>query len=247
MDRQAIDKANQALLDKRAELGIEARPKPGPASVGEADRLNFLGQMLDSGRSLPPSVVLSGDRTRWESFNSDRHPDLIAGVKAIKKWYNEGIPAGRSMLISGGYGSGKTHLAQAIKDLYGYRAVYYEETSLFKSIQDGWKDSNGTSEQAIRSAMSRAELLVFDDLGSYGTNNLAWVQNLYRPIFDGRCDQGKPCLFVSNIPLDGLIERLGGRNFDRLCGALEAEYYIDLFDVPSYRMRHLKKTVAKGA
>lgn len=198
--------------------------------------------MLDNGRSLPPPEVLSGDRARWDSFNSDRHPSLIKAVKALKRWYNEGIPAGRSFLMSGAYGCGKTHLARAINDLYGYRSMYHEETRLFKSIQDGWKDSNGTSEQAVRSAMLRAELLVFDDLGSYETNSLAWVQNLYRPIFDGRCDAGKACLFTSNIPLDeGLVERIGGRNFDRLCGALETEYYVDLFDVPSYRMRHLER------
>lgn len=244
-ERDLILKGNEQLMAKRRELGIGVE-KTRPATRPDDPRLDFLGQILDSGRSLPASEVLSGDRTRWDAFNSDAHPALIRAVKAIKRWYNDGIPAGRSLLMSGGYGCGKTHLAKAIADLYGYHAVYADETELFKSIQDTYNRHSQESEEAIKMRLRRAKLLVFDDLGSYETQNLAWIQNIYRAIFDGRCDQSLPCLFTSNMPLDGLIERIGGRNFDRLCGALETEYYIDLFAVPSYRIRHLVKSVAKG-
>lgn len=197
--------------------------------------------MLSSENSLPiSSEVLSGDRTKWDSFNSDRHPDLIKAVKTIKRWYNEGIPAGQTLLISGNYGCGKTHLAQAIHYLYGLHSIYAEETGLFKAIQETYNQRGGESEEAIKLRMVRAKLLVFDDLGSYETQSLAWVQNIYRAVFDGRCDQGRPCLLTSNTPLDEFIGRIGGRNFDRLCGALETEdNYIDLFNVPSYRTRKM--------
>ena len=210
-----------------------------------ADYWNALAAGEETGN---PKETVCGNRARWEAFDSDRHPALVGAVRTIKQWYNQRQPVGGALIIAGGFGCGKTHLARAIADLFGYAAVFYEETKLFKSIQDGYSGQGDSEATYIRRAW-RSPLLVFDDLGSYETDRgLAWVQNIYRQLFDRRYEAGKAFVITTNLSLkagpDGRSEieqRVGGRNFTRIMGAVEhPEYYINLFDVPDYRLRNFR-------
>jgi DNA replication protein DnaC len=189
--------------------------------------------------------IINGSISKWHSFDSDRHPDLINAVKTIKRWYNERLPQGGALIISGNYGCGKTHLCQAIKDLYSIYAIMFDEMELFKNIQAGY-NGYGTSEAAYMKQARRAKLLIYDDLGSYETDNLRWVQGFYRQLFDKRYEEGKGYLITTNLSLKNryknepspFAERVGGRNFSRIMGATELnEYVINLSNVPDYRLR----------
>lgn len=190
-------------------------------------------------------VVISGDLAMWQSFDSDRHPDLQKAVKVIKRWYNERLTCGGALVLAGGYGCGKTHLAKAICDMMPTKAIMFEETKLFKDIQNGYS-GNGNSEYAFMRQARQAQLLIYDDLGSYETENFGWVQGIYRQLFDQRAEQGKPFLITTNLSLktfgnnpSQFATRLGGRNFSRVMGAVDLPCYIvNLFNVPDYRLRN---------
>jgi DNA replication protein DnaC len=187
-------------------------------------------------------MTLSGDRSRWDAFNWDRHPALRTAKRSIVDWYN-GLPDSGALVLAGNYGSGKSHIAEAIYDLYGYwRTSLYEEVALCKAIQRTYDDRSMTEDGLIRQALFRPELFILDDLGTYETNNRAWLLNVYQRIFaDYMTVQKKPILVTTNLPLmkKGVFdvrERIGGRSFSRLCAALHRGAVIDLFAVPDIRI-----------
>jgi len=247
MDRNELLKANEALHRRRKAEGVGNGPQSisRPASrlvETEGQTVVDYFEALAGGNGQNPAHVIDGSRAMWDSFNSDRHPKLQEAVRIIKKWYNQRLDVGGALIIAGGYGCGKSHLAKAVADLYGWQAVFYEETKLFKAIQQGY-GGHGDSEHTIFMKARRAPLLIYDDLGSYETDNDAWIQNIYRQLFDRRFEEGKGFLITTNLALKGtpseFEERVGGRNFTRILGAVEhPEYYVNLFGVPDYRLRH---------
>lgn len=257
MDRSEIKAANEALLAKRKALGI-GRPQHLTAPIqaivvnNGMTAVDFF-QALQAGE-LPVSDQAAGPETKrvkWDSFNSDRHPILQKAVKTIARWYNERISDGGAIILSGNCGSGKTHLAGAIAELYGYGAMYLNEVDMVASIQAGYGGPGGRSLESITSYCRRSKLLIYDDLGAYETDNLKWMQNIYMSLFNGRQEAGLATMVTTNLPLlqkiieagkntvySPLENRLGARVYSRLIGAVGSmEYCVNLFGVPDYRQR----------
>jgi len=167
---------------------------------------------------------------------------LKAGKRIIVDWYND-LPDSGALILAGNVGCGKTHLAEALANLYGpWRISFFEEIELVKKIQSSYSD-NSTSEDAIIQTLFRSELLILDDLGTYRTQNTDWLLNIYNRIFnDYMAVRGKPVLITTNLLMFGddemtLENRIGARSFSRLCAALGSQKrYVDLFDVPDYRI-----------
>lgn len=201
----------------------------------------------------PPSLVpvnLGSNLAKWEEFNWDRHPKLRPAKRVIVDWYN-GLPDSGAIVLAGDVGCGKTHLADAIADLYGrWRISYYGEVELAKKIQATYGDKT-RSEDSIIAEVFRPELFILDDLGTYQTTNTNWLSNLYNRIFnDYLMVKSKPLLITTNLPMidaqeDGkpavgsLAERIGTRSFSRLCDGLrniKLGRYVDLFGIADFRI-----------
>jgi DNA replication protein DnaC len=245
MDIQA---AQAELMRRRAANNAEKQPVPLAERIelhlNEQEKAYWLA--LDSGSDFGdlkvPAEVITGRRELWNAFDDERHPDLQRAVKKIKVWYNDLIPVGGGIILAGGYGCGKTHLAKAIKQLRGPNVVMWSENDLVAAIQDTYS-GNGSSHRIIRDIF-RAELFIFDDLGAYQTSNIEFIQRVYLDLFDARCDEGKAFMITTNLDdsCGELIDRVGGRVYSRIMGAIgKDEYYLDLFDVPDYRLRNFKR------
>jgi DNA replication protein DnaC len=185
---------------------------------------------------------MGSNLAKWEAFNWDRHPKLRPAKKVIVDWYN-GLPDSGALVLAGDVGCGKTHLADAIADLYGrWRIAYYGEVELIKEIQAAY-DQPGQSEDTVMRLIFRQELLIIDDLGTYRTNNTDWLDNIYGRIFnDYLYTKKNPILITTNLPMfreGGMAERIGARSFSRLCdalGKLSEGRYIDLFGIEDMRV-----------
>jgi DNA replication protein DnaC len=185
---------------------------------------------------------MESNLARWEAFDWDRHPKLRPAKRVIVDWYN-GLPDSGALVLAGDVGCGKTHLADAIADLYGrWRISYFEEIELVKKIQASY-DGKGQSEESIIRGLFRSDLFILDDLGTYETKNTAWLSNLYNMIFnDYLTVKAKPLLITTNLPMfgdGGMAERIGARSFSRLCealGDLDQGRYIDLFGIADKRV-----------
>lgn len=175
-------------------------------------------------------------------FDWDRHPKLRPAKWVIVDWYNK-LPDAGALVLAGDVGCGKTHLAEAIADLYGrWRLSFYEEIALIKHIQETYSDQS-KSEEKIFKDLFRPTLLVLDDLGTYRTDNASFLSNVYNRIFNEYLTVlGKPILITTNLPIfgkKGMENRIGVRSFSRLCdalGKLSEGRYIDLFGITDYRI-----------
>lgn len=186
-------------------------------------------------------VNLGSNLARWEAFNWDRHPKLRPSKRVIVDWYN-GLPDSGALVLAGDVGCGKTHLAEAVADLYGrWRLSFYEEITLIKHIQDTYGDK-GKSEEKIFVDLFRPSLLILDDLGTYATDNASFLSNVYNRLFNEYLTaMGKPMLITTNLRMfgeAGMEKRIGIRSFSRLCDALGKSKdgrYVDLFGISDFR------------
>ena len=187
-------------------------------------------------------MSLGSNLAKWESFDWDRHPKLRPAKRVIVDWYN-GLPDSGALVLAGDVGIGKTHLSDAIADLYGrWRIAYYGEVELVKEVQATY-GKNNQSEEAIMRGILRKDLIILDDLGTYQTQNMAFLDNIYNRIFnDYLYVKSKPVLLTTNLPMfgdGGMAERIGTRSFSRLCdalGKLSESRYIDLFGILDFRV-----------
>jgi chromosomal replication initiation ATPase DnaA len=183
-------------------------------------------------------VNLGSNLARWEAFDWDRHPKLRSAKRVIVDWYNA-LPDSGALVLAGDVGCGKTHLAEAVADLYGrWRIAFYEEIILIKSVQETY-DSKLRSEGKIFRDLFRSDLFILDDLGTYETNNAAFLSNVYNRLFNEYLTvMSKPMLITTNIPGDQMEGRIGVRSFSRLVNALGNKRfgrYVDLFGIPDAR------------
>ena len=153
--------------------------------------------------------------------------------------------SGASLLLCGGVGTGKTHLACSIAkavlseagpEADPHRVVRYMTTmQAIRHIREAYRrDSKQTESQAI-AQLVKPKLLVLDELGvQRGTQEEQL--NLF-DVLDGRYSQMRSTVLVSNLELGELSELLGQRVIDRL---LEGKGVALGFNWPSHRTSHLK-------
>lgn len=159
----------------------------------------------------------------------------------IVDWYNA-LPDSGALVLAGDVGCGKSHLVEAIGDLYGrWRLSLYEEIELIKHIQATYGDRT-KSEEKVFSDLFRPSLLILDDLGTYETENASFLLNVYNRMFNAYLTvMSKPMLITTNLPMfggNGMEARIGIRSFSRLCdglGNVKKGRYIDLFGIPDFR------------
>jgi len=200
-------------------------------------------------------VNIGSNLARWESFDWDRHPKLTAAKRVIVDWYND-LPGSGALVLAGDVGCGKTHIADAIADLYGrWRVAYYGEVELIKAIQSTYGGQKGHTEESILAEYFQRDMLILDDLGTYSTDNAGWLTNIYARIFNQYMTVMKrPVLITTNWSMLGTVDpedasdkpapdsiaaRIGVRQFSRLCdglGTLEQGRYVDLFGIPDFRV-----------
>lgn len=249
-----IAQANAALLAKRKALGVGPKPIDKPLqAIADRSGMTLEDYFTNLGNEPADTAQpIDTSRAAWDAFESDRSKVLQRAVKTVARWYQERIKVGGALILAGNCGCGKTHLARAIYDLYGFGAAYLNEVDVIGQIQAGYGSGGGRSLESVVNQCRRAKLLIYDDLGAYETDNLKWMQNIYMSLFNGRKEAGQATFITTNLQLTQTIieaghdtiysplqNRLGIRVYSRLMGAVEQLcYYVNLFDVPDYRLRN---------
>ncbi len=116
----------------------------------------------------------------------------------------------------GGVGTGKTLLASAILDslVDDYRCEIIKLIDLVRELKATWsKDSENTEENLIN-YYSNLDLLIIDEVGAqFGSD----TEKLFIfDIIDGRYQEMKPTVLISNLDINGIKESIGERCVDRL-------------------------------
>jgi len=167
-------------------------------------------QSLRKNTGIPPNY----EETTLDSFkipqdNPAARAGLGAALMQVRAFVRE-FPAAKrpGLLLVGGSGTGKTHLAvAALRAIVekGYEGLFFDYQNLLDRIRAGFDSASGSSDrEAYRSALD-AEVLLLDDLGSHRVTD--WVEDTVTSIITYRCNHRKALISTTNLPDDHVTGR----------------------------------------
>lgn len=185
------------------------------------------------------------DRFKAKRFEDYRCADIeaqraaLALCRAYAQKFPEQRSLGRSIILCGKPGTGKTHLAAAIlnfvtsqkfDDEQGFTGLYVTVSAAVRRVKESWsRDAVETEREAI-AAMVKPDLLVLDEVGiQFGSDAEKMV---IFEIVNGRYELTKPTIVIGNLNIEGMESMLGARVIDRL---RENSGRAIVFDWPSHR------------
>jgi DNA replication protein DnaC len=125
-------------------------------------------------------------------------------AQALKGW----------LLLQGGYGCGKTHLAAAIANFavgLGVPSLFITVPDLLDTLRFAYDDPEATFEERFDD-IRQAPLLVMDDFGTQ--NATSWAQEKLFQIMNYRYINHLPLVITTNLPLDDIEPRIRSRFMD---------------------------------
>jgi DNA replication protein DnaC len=153
--------------------------------------------------------------------------------KTFVDTFPEQFDRGRSLLFTGKCGTGKTHLACAVgnmvMDQHLARVKFGTASELLRSIKETYRKGSAKSEQQTLGDLLSVDLLIIDEVGAQ--SGTAHELQLLFELFNGRYQDLRPTILISNFNLDELESFLGERIMDRFreCASVLA------FDWASFR------------
>jgi DNA replication protein DnaC len=109
---------------------------------------------------------------------------------------------GDGLLLVGGIGTGKTHLAVGIlKELIASRGsscLFCDYRELLKQIQNSYNDSVQVTELQVLRPVFEAEVLVLDELGAVKPSE--WVWDTVSLILNSRYNDNRTTIITTNFP-----------------------------------------------
>ncbi|QQE85366.1 MULTISPECIES: ATP-binding protein [Pseudomonas] len=128
---------------------------------------------------------------------------------------------GRSMMLLGDVGTGKTHLgcaiAQQVIRSYGASARYTMAIEIIRDIKMTFDKKSEQTERDVYAALLAPDLLVIDEVGvQHGSD---FERQVLFEVIDSRYRNLMPTIVISNLGLAGLRKCLGDRAVDRLTDA----------------------------
>jgi DNA replication protein DnaC len=115
------------------------------------------------------------------------------------------------LLLEGGYGCGKTHLAAAIANHsvnHGIPTLFITVPDLLDSLRFAYADPETTFEQRFEE-IRNASLLIMDDFGTQ--NATGWAQEKLFQIINYRYTNKLPTVITTNLMLDQIEGRIRSR------------------------------------
>lgn len=171
------------------------------AGLRQLSNLGALGRLtFDS--FLPDGVGLS------QNLRFNLHAAYEHGLTFAKE------PKGWLVLI-GGYGCGKTHLAAAIANYriaLGYPALFVIVPDLLDHLRAAYAPSSATGLDERLETIRDTPLLILDDLGAH--NSTPWAQEKLFQILNHRYNGRLPTIITSNQRLEELDPRITSRLVD---------------------------------
>jgi DNA replication protein DnaC len=198
----------------------------------KADRARYIrGLFGNSG--IPPRFqgrTFGNYRTATEKQSS--------ALKIAKRYadkFDDRLAHGGGLVMAGKPGTGKTHLASAIANhviASGRSAVFLSVIKAVRSVKDTWrKDSDGNEQKAINRLIA-PDLLILDEVGvQWGSEAEKLIMF---EVINGRYENMKPTILISNLPETELSGYMGERLLDRMS---EGGGAVISFDWESYRAK----------
>jgi len=166
-------------------------------------------------------------KKRLDTFvASGGDPEKLAIKNAATSYANTFTPDDKGLLLRGGVGTGKTHIAVGVlkRVLYrGHSGLFCNVTDFLQRLKNsyslgassfGRKSGDAEDERDVMEEMQEVDLLVLDDLGAESPS--AWSQDRIYLIVNSRYEMAKPMVVTTNCTDAELHEKIGPRTLSRL-------------------------------
>lgn len=191
-----------------------------------------------------PREHINADFSQWSVIGDSHLRDRIANIVNFAKDYAVNYGKGSSnILLAGNTGTGKTKLAclianEIVRQRYHPRmtVVFKRSGQIQQEIKATWDKSNSDSDAAYIERLSRASVLIIDEVGEADTSFSDKAADADRErlsaIIDRRYQLRLPTIITTNMTADEFCHHMGDRASDRL-----RQNLVDVACVwPSYRM-----------
>jgi DNA replication protein DnaC len=141
----------------------------------------------------------------------------LAVAEAYAGDFRTARATGRSLILSGDVGTGKTHLALGIAHqvmAIGYTARYTVFQDAVLAVKETYRKESTATEAKVIETFVSPDLLVLDEVGVQRGSETEKI--ILFSIVNGRYNEMKPTIVISNLALEPLKEFLTDRVMDRL-------------------------------
>ncbi|AZP73462.1 DNA replication protein DnaC [Pseudomonas poae] len=188
-------------------------------------RLKAVGVQRD--RLLNERLLDAGIPDRFmgctlDNWRADAPPQVqaLAACAGFVEAFDENFAVGRSAMLLGTVGTGKTHLGTAMLQAVirehahdGLRGLYATAGSIIRDVKATF-GNRGRTEADVYADLIRPDLLVIDEVGvQHGTD---FERQVLFEVINSRYERIKPTIVVSNLGVTELRQCLGDRAVDRL-------------------------------
>ena len=193
------------ILEDREEAEQERR---------RTEHVNKLWSMADLGPRFTEANFKA-----WE-----KRPELTAAAKAAWEIATE-WPEANGLLLHGGTGTGKSHLASAVVNTLiprGVSCVFRSVPDLLARIRESYNKHHTTTEGQLIHALKVCDLLVMDDIGAHRDTGSrsewepTWAEEKLFTIIDHRYRFKAPTIYTTNLDLPELADSIGKRATSRI-------------------------------
>jgi DNA replication protein DnaC len=199
-------------FDARHSQDLDQRSK---ASGIQRDRL-LSERLLDAGI---PARFTACTLSNW-SADAPAKAQALAACGGFVEAFEENFAVGRSAMLLGTVGTGKTHLGTSMLQavirqhaLAGLVGLYATAGSIIRDVKATFGNC-GRTEADVYADLIRPDLLVIDEVGvQHGTD---FERQVLFEVINGRYEKIKPTIVVSNLGVTELRQCLGDRAVDRL-------------------------------
>lgn len=165
---------------------------------------------------IPPRFV----EKSFENFNADTSVKQVA-LNTCKEYadnFEKHLKVGRSILMLGDVGTGKTHLASAIGNQIlretKYSVLYITASSIIRYVKNSFNKDSEYSESDAYHYFAKPHLLIIDEVGVQ--NATEFELTVMFEVINLRYEEMKPTMVISNRGIADLPKYLGDRVVDRL-------------------------------
>lgn len=155
----------------------------------------------------------------FDSYCAETEPQhrALAKCRAYAEQFPANFRAGRSLLLTGNVGCGKTHLASAIVRTVvadQCRALIIPAGDIVSIARASMVPGSGYTDRDVAVHLGGLDLLVIDEVGAQKGSE--YELGLLHSIIDRRYQAVLPTVVISNLSADGLKSYIGDRALDRL-------------------------------
>lgn len=127
------------------------------------------------------------------------------------------LAEGQNLLLIGSVGTGKTHLACGVARCFleaGHSALYVRTAELISMVRETWRPDSKKTERRVMRELTEPDLLIIDEVGVQA--NTENEQQILFNVINGRNEQMRPVILISNLDAAGIKNVLGERSYDRI-------------------------------